>query len=67
MNKIISLTFLMLLSLALQSCTTTNATDRSGALDSVNVPSGITDCIAPKIISEDGLCQDPNELSWIKE
>lgn len=67
MNKIISPILLILLGLTLQSCTTTNATDRTGALDMVNAPSGTVGCVAPKMKAENGICQEPEQLSWLKE
>lgn len=67
MNKIISLILLIVAGLTLQSCTTTNATDRSGALDIVNTPSGSIGCVAPNIKAENGVCQMPDQLSWLKD
>lgn len=64
MNKIASLIVLIMLGLTFQSCSTTNATDRVGALDVINTPSGTMGCVAPKIISENGICKEPNKLSW---
>ncbi|MBL1406530.1 MAG: hypothetical protein COC00_011145 [Rhizobiales bacterium] len=64
MNSIISLVVLIMLGLTLQSCSTTNASNRVGAIDVINTPSGTIGCIAPKIISENGICKTPDKLSW---
>lgn len=64
MNSIISTIILIMFGLTLQSCSTTNASDRVGALDVINTPSGTMGCVAPKIISQNGICKEPNKLSW---
>lgn len=64
MNSIISLVVLIMLGITLQSCSITNASNRVGAIDVFNTPSGTIGCIAPKIISENGICKAPDKLSW---
>ena len=65
MYKALLFMMIILVIPSLQSCTTSNATGKgSDILDSLNKPSGTSGCISPKIITEDGICKDPDKLSW---
>ncbi len=58
---------LLALLAALQGCTTTDMSALSSAkVENTNLPSGTSGCIAPKIVTEQGECKEPEKLSWMQ-
>lgn len=49
----------------LQGCTTSSATALAyDPMLSVNAPGGTVGCMAPNIVTLDGKCEQPKQLSW---
>ena len=57
----------MLLALTVfQGCTSISAKALTEPkLDATNQPGGTVDCISPKIVTEEGNCEEPKKLSWM--
>ena len=51
----------------LYGCTTSDAAgDGKGLADLANTPGVTAECVAPNIVTENGTCEAPKELSWKK-